>query len=121
MKAFRGVKIVVNNFYCSEIWGVNVRTFEAAGADALQMVGWRPWLEQLFVDGRELVAFRGVQDLKRRIDYWLPRENECREIARAGMRRAHAEHTYRLRLDLLLSTQGGSATGFPLPGIDGVR
>lgn len=120
VKAFRGAKIVVNNLHYGEIWGLNVRTFEAAGSGAFQMVDWRPGLEQLFAEGQELVAFRGMQDLKAKIDYWLPREAERREIAQAGMQRAHAEHTYRLRLDLLLSTLAGNARGYPLPKIDQV-
>jgi spore maturation protein CgeB len=61
-----------------------------------------------------------MEDLKTKIDYWLPREAERHEIAQAGMRRAHAEHTYLLRLDLLLSTLSGKATGYPLPKIDRV-
>jgi len=32
VRAFRGAKIVVNNLHIGEIWGVNVRSFEAAGA-----------------------------------------------------------------------------------------
>lgn len=117
-RAFRGAKIVVNNLHYGEIWGLNVRTFEAAGSGAFQMVDWRPGLEQLFAEGHELIAFRGIQDLKAKIGYWLPCEAERREVSQAGMRRAHAEHTYRLRLDLLLSTLAGNARGYPLPKID---
>lgn len=114
VRAFRGAKIVVNNLYYSEVWGVNVRTFEAAGAGAFQMVDWRPGLEQLFEDGKELVSFRDMADLKNKIDYWLPREEERGRIAEAGMRRAHAEHTYRHRLDLLLASLAGQERGFPV-------
>lgn len=117
VRAFRGAKIVVNNLHYSEIWGVNVRTFEAAGAGAFQMVDWRPALGQLFEDGKELVSFRSMADLKQKIDYWLPRETERRAIAEAGMRRAHAEHTYALRLGLLLDTLAGTLRGYPIPQI----
>ena len=117
VRAFRGAKIVVNNLLYSEIWGVNVRCFEAAGAGAFQMVDWRPGLEQLFEDGKELIAFRGIRDLRQKIDYWLPREAERRDIAEAAMKRAHAEHTYALRLDLLLATLSGIETGYPLSPI----
>lgn len=116
-RAFRGAKIVVNNLLYGETWGVNVRCFEAAGAGAFQMVDWRPGLSQLFADGKELITFRSMADLKEKIDYWLPREAERRAIADVGMRRAHAEHTYKLRLDLLLDTLAGRASGYLLPGI----
>jgi len=119
-RAFRAAKIVVNNLHYSEIWGVNARTFEAAGIGAFQMVDWRPGLQQLFQDGLELISFRNMVDLKNKIDYWLPREDERLAIGNAGMRRAHAEHTYRLRLELLLNTLAGRERGFPLPPVASV-
>ena len=117
VRAFRGAKIVINNLYYSEVWGVNVRTFEAAGAGAFQMVDWRLGLGQLFENGKELVAFRNIADLKEKIDYWLPREEERHVIAQAGMQRAHEEHTYTLRLNLLLGTLAGTQHGYPTPKI----
>lgn len=117
VRAFRGARIVISNLNYSEIWGVNVRSFEAAGAGAFQMVDWRPGLSQLFEDGKELITFKSVADLKQKIDYWLPREAERRAIAEAGMKRAHAEHTYRLRLNLLLDTLAGKQQGYPVPNI----
>jgi len=117
VRAFRGAKIVVNNLLYSETWGVNVRSFEAAGAGAFQMVDWRPGLSQLFEDGKELITFRSMADLKQKIDYWLPREAERRAIAHAGKVRAHRDHTYSKRLLLLLDTLAGNAKGYPLPDI----
>lgn len=117
VRAFRGAKIVVNNLHYSEIWGVNVRCFEAAGAGAFQMVDWRPGLSQLFEDGKELITFKSMAVLKQRIGYWLPREVERRAIAEAGKRRAHAEHTYVLRLSLLIDTLSGTQCGYPMPQV----
>lgn len=117
VRAFRGAKIVVNNLHYSETWGVNVRCFEAAGAGAFQMVDWRPGLGQLFEVGRELITFENMADLQQKIDYWLPRDAERRAIAAAGMRRAHAEHTYALRLDLLLDVLAGAQSGYTMPQI----
>jgi len=117
VRAFRGAKIVVNNLHYGETWGVNVRCFEAAGAGAFQMVDWKPGLSQLFEEGKELVSFRSIADVKQKIDYWLPRQEQRQAIAEAGMRRAHAEHSYMLRLQLLIDTLGGKAAGYALPQI----
>ena len=116
-RAFLGAKIVLNNLHFGEIWGANVRMFEAAGIGAFQMVDWRPGIAQLFEDRKELVTFRGVADLKRQIDIYLPQAEERRAIGEAWKRRAHAEHTYRHRLDLLLETLSGTGRGFPLPAM----
>jgi spore maturation protein CgeB len=119
--AFRGAKIVLNNLLYGEVWGVNARCFEAAGAGAFQMVDWRPGLNQLFEDGKELIAFHGIADLRQKIDFWLPREAERRAIAEAGCIRANAEHTFRLRLDLLVHTLQGRESGYPMPRIGYVQ
>jgi spore maturation protein CgeB len=120
VRAFRGADILLNNLLYSEVWGVNARCFEAAGAGAFQMVDWRPGLNQLFEEGKELVAFRGIADLREKIGYWLPREQERKEIAAAGQQRAYREHTYALRLDLLIKTMTGAGTGYPFPSIHSI-
>jgi spore maturation protein CgeB len=114
-RAFRGAKIVVNNLHYGEVWGVNARCFEAAGAGAFQLVDQRPGLDHLFDVGNELITFTNMVELREKVDYWLPRENERRTVAEAGRRRAHAEHTYRHRLELLLATLAGHKRGFELP------
>ena len=114
-RAFLGARIVLNNLYYGEIWGLNVRTFEAAGIGAFQMVDWRLGLDQLFEDGKELISFRGMNDLQEKVDVWLNRSEERLAIANAGKRRAHADHTYRLRLSLLLDTLAQRTNGFPMP------
>jgi spore maturation protein CgeB len=118
VRAFRGASIVVNNLHYGETWGLNVRAFEAAGAGAFQMVDWRPGLEHLFQDGKELITFRNISDLKAKINYWLPRSDERRAIGEAAMRRAHSQHTYQHRLELLLETLAGKQRGFGAPTIE---
>lgn len=115
--AFRSARIVLTTLHCSEIWGVNVRCFEAAGVAAFQLIEWRPGLSQLFQDGKELVTYTTMVDLREKIDYWLPREDERRAIGEAAKRRALAEHTYRHRLEVLLGTLTQGENGFPMPTI----
>ncbi len=117
VRAFRGASIVINNLHYGETWGLNVRTFEAAGAGAFQMVDWRPGLSHLFEDGKELITYQSMVDLKQKIDYWLLRPGERRAIALAGMLRAHKSHTYEHRLKLLLNTLTGTEHGYPMPRI----
>lgn len=116
-RAFLGAKIVLNNLHFGEIWGLNARTFEAAGIGAFQMVDWRPGLAQMFEDGREIVSFRGLVDCRAKIEHYLHDADVRSEIARAGKARAEREHTYAHRLKLLIATLAGGATGYPLPDI----
>jgi spore maturation protein CgeB len=117
VKAFRAAKIVLNNLNPSEIWGTNVRTFEICGARGFQIVDWRPGLEQLFDIDREVVTFRSLEELRHQIAHYLTSDAEREVIANAGWERAHRDHTYERRLQLLLATVSGQEKGFPLPSI----
>jgi len=118
-KAFLAARIVLNNLHPAEIWGVNCRAFEACGIGAFQMISWRPGLSQLFRDGVEIVAYRDMNDLLEKVRYYLANEAARDRIAAAGHARAHAEHTYRHRLELLLATLAGQAAAFPIPDAPG--
>ena len=115
VKAFRGARIVLNNLHPAEVWGINARAFEIAGAGGFQMIDRRAGLSQLFKPGEEIVAFDDRDDLRGKIRRYLPAEAERAEIAAAGRRRALAEHTYRHRLELMLSTVFGNGAGYAMP------
>jgi spore maturation protein CgeB len=117
--AFTNAKIVVNNLHYSEIWGLNARAFEVAGTGGFQLVDWRPGINQLFEDGKEIVTFRGIDDLKEKIDYYLIHDEDRTRIADAGRQRAVKEHTYKHRLKLLMDTLEGREDGYPMPSILG--
>jgi spore maturation protein CgeB len=105
-KTFRAAKIVLNSNHYSEIWGVNKRTFEAAGCGAFQIVDNLPGLEGLFEKGKEIVVFDDLQDLKEKIEYYIHHPEERREISNRACRRTHDEHTYEKRLERLLNIAG---------------
>lgn len=113
-QAFLGAKIVVNNLHYGEIWGLNVRTFEAAGIGAFQLVDSRLGLAQLFEDGREIVSFNSIEDMHNKIQYYLKNPELRAQIAQAGKVRAYKDHTYELRLRLILDTLDGNANGYPI-------
>ena len=115
VRAFRGAKIVLNTLNPSEIWGTNVRTFEACGAGSFQIVDWRPGLGQLFEIGREVEVFTDIDDLRAKIVHYLAAPDERERIARAGHTRALRDHTYRVRLGQLLDVVAGRSSGHPEP------
>lgn len=113
-QAFLGAKIVVNNLHYGEIWGLNVRTFEAAGIGAFQLVDSRLGLAQLFEEGKEIVSFSSLEDMHQKIQYFLEHPELRHQIAQAGKLRAYKDHTYELRLKLILDTLDGNASGYPI-------
>ncbi len=108
-KAFNGAAIVLNNQHYGEILGINQRVFDACGCGAFQIVDASPVMADYFVSGKELVCFQDLQDLQELIPYYLNRPRERAEIAYAGYVRAHAEHTFRHRLETMLQIIAGNA------------
>jgi spore maturation protein CgeB len=102
-KAFNAAKIVLNTLHFGEIIGVNCRLFEAAGCGAFQISEHRPGLAEFFEPGQEIVTYDTKKELKDRVDYYLERPRERREIAARAYRRAQAEHTYEIRLNTMFS------------------
>jgi spore maturation protein CgeB len=116
-KAFCAAKVVVNNLHPAEVWGINVRAFEVCAVGALQVVTWRPGLQQLFADGREVFSYRDIAHLRELLPKLLRDDQLRADVSQAGMRRALADHTYTHRLTMLLETALQGAPAFPLPNV----
>jgi spore maturation protein CgeB len=113
--AFTSAAVVLNTLYPAEICGLNARAFEAAGVGAFQMIDWRPGLSQLFEDGVEVVSFHSLEDMLEKLHHYLARPAERQEIAAAGKARAARDHTYAVRLNMLMRTLDGLERGHPMP------
>ena len=80
------------------------RTYAVAGCAGFQLIdATRPDLASQFEPGKELVTFADAADLAAKIDYYLAHEEERSAIARAAQKRAYGEHTYRHRLQAIVS------------------
>jgi len=89
---------------------VNMRVFEGTAAGALVLtdsVG--NGLGDLFEIGREIVVYRDDAELLEKIAYYLTHQEEREEIACAGYRRTHAQHTYAHRVRTVLEVTAVSA------------
>jgi len=101
-EVFRSASGVLNNLNPSELASVNCRLFEAAGCGAAVVCEARPALQECFDIGKEIVAFRTYDELLVLCHSLLEDPERVRELGDAAAKRAHAEHTYQLRLRSLL-------------------
>lgn len=101
-RAYNAAKIVLNMLHYAEIDGYNLRTYEAAGCGAFQIVDWKPCLPLYFEPEVEIVTFKSLDELKEKVDYYLAHDDERQAIADRAYVRAHREHTYERRLQRLL-------------------
>jgi spore maturation protein CgeB len=91
----------------SEGNSLNCRAFEIAGAGGLQVYEYRPVIEQCFEPGREILVYRTFDELVDLIIRARREPTQFEAVREAGARRAHAEHTYRQRLEKLLAISLG--------------
>jgi spore maturation protein CgeB len=81
---------------------VNPRTFEILACGGFQLTDRRSLLPELLEDGRELVCFDSVRQLRELVAHHLAHPAEGRAIAAAGRRAVLELHTYRHRMAELL-------------------
>ncbi len=80
------------------------RNFEIPGCGGFLLTGDADNLKDYYIDGKEIVVFRGVDDLIEKAKYYLEHGKEREEIARAGYEKTLREHTYEKRFNEIFST-----------------
>jgi len=112
VKYYNGAKIVLNihrthndrrdNHLNLPACSPNNRTFEIAACRSFQLLTCRRDLKRFYVPGQEMVCFQNIQDLKRKINYYLSHDDERNRIAVKSYQRTLRDHTYHVRLRYLL-------------------
>lgn len=96
-------KITLNHHIdVAENYANNMRLYEATGCGALLITDFKKNLPEIFVPGKEVIAYESPQDAIYKIKYYLEHEKEGKEIANAGQKRTLTEHTYYNRMSELL-------------------
>ncbi|MBA4543777.1 MULTISPECIES: glycosyltransferase [Thermoactinomyces] len=112
VKYYNGAKIVLNIHRTSNdrqdnplnipAHTPNNRTFEIAACRAFQLATWREDMQKLYDPQTEMATFRGLNDLRKKIRYYLHHDEEREEMAANAYRRTLKDHTYVMRLKFLL-------------------
>ena len=101
-RVFRSAAGVLNNMHPSEVNGVNVRLFEAAGCGAAVLTEFRSTVPELFAVGKEVLAFHDFDELVEQATRLLSERGLTAQIGDAAAQRAHRDHTYDLRVTAIL-------------------
>ena len=101
-RVFRSAAAVLNTMHPSEIFGVNVRLFEAAGCGAAVLTEFRPTLPEFFAVGDEVLAFHDFDELVHQATRLLREDGLSAKLGDAAVLRAHEDHTYEKRLPVIL-------------------
>ncbi|HET9844190.1 MAG TPA: glycosyltransferase, partial [Nitrospira sp.] len=76
----------------------NCRLFEATGMGAMLLTDWKANLQDMFQIGKEVAAYRTIEECAEMIRYYLEHDEARMAIARAGQARTLRDHTYRSRM-----------------------
>ncbi len=94
-------KIVLNKSLAGDL---NMRMFEAMSCGRLLLTDRiANGLEELFTNKKHLVIYDDLEDLARKIRYYLKNTGEREKIAIRGQREVHRKHTYLHRAAHILS------------------
>ena len=77
---------------------LNPRVYEILGCGGFQLVDRRKYMEGVFEDGKDLVVFETVDDLRKKIKYYLANEEERLAVASHGYETVRKNHTYERRI-----------------------
>jgi hypothetical protein len=95
-------KITLNNHGDIGPYANNLRLYEATGVGALLITDWKENLRDMFEPGREVVAYRTIEECLELIEYYLNHDDEREAIASAGQRRTLRQHAYYSRMEELI-------------------
>ncbi len=82
---------------------LNPRVYEILGCGGFQLVDRRRYLKDVFEDGKDLVVFDSVEDLRKKIRYYLDNEAERSAIAEHGYNTVRKHHTYEQRVSEMMN------------------
>jgi spore maturation protein CgeB len=99
---FRSAAGVLNTMHPSEVSGVNVRLFEAAGCGAAVLTEYRSAVPELFTIGKEVLTFCDFDELLEQATRLLSERGLTAQLGDAATQRAHRDHTYDLRVTTIL-------------------
>lgn len=96
-------KITINRHIdVAENYANNMRLFEATGCGAMLITDKKKNLNKLFNSDKEVATYSSINDLIRKIKYYLTNDKERVKIARAGQARTLKDHSYSVRMKELI-------------------
>jgi SAM-dependent methyltransferase len=102
----------------------NMRLFEATGCGSLLITDYKDNLNELFLLGKEVIAYRSPEECAALINYYIQNPLEAQVIAAAGQKRTLQEHSYLFRMkrtaEILKRHLSYRNNQLPIPSFDSV-
>ena len=100
---FQNSKINLNMTLRSIHTGIPLRAMDIMGCGGFLLTNYQEDFLHFFEPGVDYVFYSGEEELAGLAEYYLEHEEERMEIARNGYEKVKSAHTYRKRIQTLLS------------------
>jgi spore maturation protein CgeB len=90
----------------SDAYCLKGRDFEIPMSGGLYLTEQHPELERVYEIGKEIVTYRGFEDLLKKIRYLLDNPAAAEAIRQQGFERAHREHSWEMRFTKIFNMVG---------------
>lgn len=104
---FKHARINLNITLRSIKSGIPLRAFDILGAGGFLLSNYQADFGDCYVPDEDFVFFESKEDLLRKIGYYLAHEDERATIAQNGFRKTASQHTYKHRIEEILSILQG--------------
>lgn len=101
-KVFHASKINLNFTIPNIKSGIPLRIWDVLGSGGFLLTNYQAEIPYYFEEGKDLVCFDGIEDLREKAGYYLEHEEERREIALNGYRKVKKYHGYKQRIIKIL-------------------
>lgn len=82
---------------------VNMRCFEAMGSGSFLLTDRIDSIDHLFIDGVDLVLYDSLDDMAKKLRYYIEHDDEREKIAASGYNKVISEHTILHRVNMMLN------------------
>ena len=106
-KVFHMSKINLNFTIPNIKSGIPLRIWDVLGAGGFLLTNYQAELPLFFKEGEDLVCFDGIEDMRKKVGYYLEHEEERRQIAENGYRKVKEYHSYIDRIQTMLEILEG--------------
>ena len=106
-KVFHMSKINLNFTIPNIKSGTPLRIWDVLGAGGFLLTNYQAELPLFFKEGEDLVCFDGIEDMRKKVGYYLEHEEERRQIAENGYRKVKEYHSYIDRIQTMLEILEG--------------
>jgi len=105
-KVFHQSKINLNFTIRNIRSGIPLRVWDVLGAGGFMLTNFQAEIPQYFENGKDLVYFESINDMSKKVDYYLIHEDERIQIAKNGYEKVKKYHSYESRLKQIISDIG---------------